>query len=112
MCNGYEPVKASAKKITETDGQSEINQSQHESNDAVQMTNDETMFRPFVQCQSWMHFDHLPVHPQFSDYGAPRSSKWHGRKSKAGDFLRSNIAYRLFTAERMKSLAPILSPDR
>jgi hypothetical protein len=29
MCNGYEPVKSPAKKITETNSQSEINQSQH-----------------------------------------------------------------------------------
>jgi hypothetical protein len=29
MCNGYKPVKAPAKKITDTNGQSEVNQSQH-----------------------------------------------------------------------------------
>jgi len=87
VCDGDEAVKSATKEIADTNSQSEINQGQHESNDEVQMTNDETMFRPFVQCQSWLHFDHLPVHPQFSDYGAPRSSKWHGRKSKAGDFF-------------------------
>jgi hypothetical protein len=29
MCDGYEPVKSPAKKITDTNSQSEINQSQH-----------------------------------------------------------------------------------
>jgi hypothetical protein len=29
VCDGYEPVKSPAKKITDTKSQSEINQSQH-----------------------------------------------------------------------------------
>jgi len=91
VCDGDEAVKSATKEIADTNSQSEINQGQHESNDEVQMTNDETMFRPFVQRQSWLQFRSFAGASTFaraafirqlSHYGAPRSSDGMGANRK------------------------------
>src|SRR6266508_2455695 len=74
-----------------------------------------TMFRPFVQRQSWLHFDHLPVHPPSYEppsSGSCRTTAHQGVRMAwaqilSGRFLRSNLATGFFTAKRRNSLAPL-----
>src|SRR2546430_14609420 len=79
------------------------------------MTNDETMFRPFVQRQSWLHFDHLPVHPPSHEPPSSGSCRTTARQGVrmawaqivSGDFFGQTWPTGFFTAKRMNSLAPL-----
>jgi len=91
VCDGDEAVKSATKEIADTNSQSEINQGQHESNDEVQMTNDENnvqaicpapimvAFRSFAGAST---FARAAFIRQLSHYGAPRSSDGMGANPK------------------------------